>query len=179
MTPDGNMTLVNRGLARRFGRTVDALTNTSTYDLVAKEVANRRRQLVKRVLDSGEPLTLEDEGSGYHIENRIYPIKNETNTITHLAVFGRDITDRKLAEEALREREERLRILFEQAADAIFVSDLDGNLVQVNKRARAGPSDSLKGSDAMSAPASRIQHGSVRDSPARRRLFAANLRWPH
>jgi PAS domain S-box-containing protein len=47
----------------------------------------------------------------------------------------RDITRRQEAERALRESEERLRILFDQAADAIYVYRPDGSLVQVNQEA--------------------------------------------
>ncbi len=38
----------------------------------------------------------------------------------------RDISTRKQAEEQLRETNERLHILFDQAADAIYVSDSEG-----------------------------------------------------
>ena len=51
------------------------------------------------------------------------------------AVMFMDITQRKKAEEAQRESEERLKVLFDQAADAIYVCRLDGRLIQVNRQA--------------------------------------------
>ena len=47
----------------------------------------------------------------------------------------RDITKRKSAEEALKKSEDRLHSMVEQAADAIFVHDLKGGIVDVNLRA--------------------------------------------
>jgi len=46
-----------------------------------------------------------------------------------------DITDHKLAAEALRESEARFRQVFEHSPDAIFVEDLDGNVLDVNPAA--------------------------------------------
>jgi PAS domain S-box-containing protein len=45
-----------------------------------------------------------------------------------------DITGRKQAELALRESEEKYRTLIDQAAEMLFFHDLDGNLVDVNRR---------------------------------------------
>lgn len=49
--------------------------------------------------------------------------------------FQQEITRRRKAEEALQEREEQYRMLFEQAADGIFVANMHGRCIEVNTRA--------------------------------------------
>jgi PAS domain S-box-containing protein len=50
------------------------------------------------------------------------------------AIMGnyRDITERKRAQERLQQREERYRVLVEQALDGIFLTDVEGRFVEVN-----------------------------------------------
>ncbi len=51
-------------------------------------------------------------------------------------VYGtRDITDRKIAEDAFKSSEERLKILFELAPDAYYLTDLDGTILDGNRAA--------------------------------------------
>ncbi|MHC4584307.1 MAG: PAS domain S-box protein [Planctomycetota bacterium] len=52
-----------------------------------------------------------------------------------LAVAFENITEHRKAEEALRQSEQRLKILFEYAPDAICLNDLKGNIVDGNKAA--------------------------------------------
>ena len=47
----------------------------------------------------------------------------------------RDVSERQRAAEALRQSEERFRLLVDQAADAFIVHDFEGKILEVNQRA--------------------------------------------
>jgi len=52
---------------------------------------------------------------------------------SNLQITVQDITERKKAEEELRDSEERLKILFDYAPDAYYINDLKGNFIDGNK----------------------------------------------
>ena len=52
-----------------------------------------------------------------------------------VSLIENQLAERKESEEVLRESEERFRSLVEQAADAFYIIDLDGRIVDVNRQA--------------------------------------------
>ena len=63
------------------------------------------------------------------------PIRDARGNVTGAIESLQDITERKRTEEALRESEEKYRVLFETAKDAIFLSDETGRFIDVNSAA--------------------------------------------
>ena len=55
--------------------------------------------------------------------------------LSNFRITVQDITERKKAEEELRDSEERLKILFDYAPDAYYISDIKGKFIDGNKAA--------------------------------------------
>jgi PAS domain S-box-containing protein len=75
------------------------------------------------------------DGTSFPVEYITAPMRNDRNEIVAAVVTFRDITERKQAEEALRESEARYRELFENSHEAIYVHDLSGRYLSVNRAA--------------------------------------------
>lgn len=91
-----------------------------------------------RVMNGGQFKT--ERRTGHKNEDRIdeimfRPIRNPEDEIIGMIVVQRDITDRKKAEETLRNSEEKFRMLLELATDAFFQGDKNGNFITVNNKA--------------------------------------------
>ncbi len=92
----------------------------------------------ERCVKSGEPYDLEfpfttADGRRLHIRTTAYAVRDAGEVVK---VVGNiiDITDRKQAEEELRESEELYRNLIEASPDAIFVNDFEGNVLALSER---------------------------------------------
>jgi PAS domain S-box-containing protein len=68
------------------------------------------------------------DGQVRWIRNMLFPVRDESGRTARLVGVARDITDRHLAQEELRLREERFRLLIEHAPDLIHVIDDQGRL---------------------------------------------------
>src|SRR5919199_376090 len=67
------------------------------------------------------------------IDFSIKPIFDESGNVDFLIVEGRDISDRKKAEEALIQAEQKYRSIFENAQEGIFQTTLDGHYFSANQ----------------------------------------------
>ena len=123
----------NEGLARMAGYDLAEIIGMPVIDLVAEEA---RDQIVQDVQAGGErtyeTLGVRKDGTTYHMEVVLKTHEYQGRAVQIAAV--RDISDRKQAEEALRDSEARYRALVEASPDGILLTDLDANIITVNKQ---------------------------------------------
>jgi PAS domain S-box-containing protein len=97
----GKVLAANESLASRFHKKVKDLVGTVIDVLLPPEVLKKRREQVDQVAMTGQPVKFEDFRSGIWLENTFYPIADSNDQVYGIAVFSRDITERKIAEETL------------------------------------------------------------------------------
>jgi two-component system cell cycle sensor histidine kinase/response regulator CckA len=129
----GVILAVNETGARAWGRSVEQLAGACAYDFMSPAVAESRRAHFARCIQSGQPLHFEDEHRGIWFDTVAYPIRDSRGEVKQMAVFARDVTERKRADEALRESEARFRSTFEDAPIGIALVSMDYRFLQVNR----------------------------------------------
>jgi PAS domain S-box-containing protein len=129
----GNILDCNEAGARIYGYKKEEIIGKNIRDLVPEDFARTLPGVID--FDSGgvyeERRSKRKDGSIFpsEIATRLCTVRGERRLLAYL----RDITEHKLAEEALRESEERWRTYIEQASDLIFTLDPSGRITSVNR----------------------------------------------
>ena len=108
---DGIIIAANNATEARFGKSVESLIGTNTFDLTAPEVSAERRVWFRQLIEIKKPVMFVDQRLGRDIENHVYPILNESGEVRQVAMIGKDITERRHFEEALHQANRKLNIL--------------------------------------------------------------------
>lgn len=135
LTQDSTVIYANPSTERVTGYRPEEFVGTKTCNLVCAEDWKHVEwnNLLTRPGDSTAfMLRIRHKNGSWHwIEGTFTNLLNEP-TVGALMGNYRDITERKEAEEHLHQSEERYRVLVEQATDGIFLTDCEGNFVDVN-----------------------------------------------
>jgi diguanylate cyclase (GGDEF)-like protein/PAS domain S-box-containing protein len=134
----GNYISANHAVERIFGYTREEVLKLNMSDIAAPEYLERVREKLSSKLSGAAKQTfyeldcLRKDGSRVTVELNSTVI-SENGTAVAVQGIARDVTERKLAEEALRESEVKYRDLFENANDLIYTHDLSGNFTSLNR----------------------------------------------
>ena len=140
LDPSGDVIFVNNTPLTVGGIKLEDIRGKKFFDAFWWTHSDEVREMIKRDIEqcaSGESIVHDvpiqtADGSLMWIEFSMHPIHDEYGVVQYLIPEGRDITTKKLAEEALRESEEKFRLISEQSLLAIGIIQ-DGHIIYANE----------------------------------------------
>ncbi len=133
---DGIITSWNKGAERIYGYSAEEVVGKSVSVLSPPERVDEIPQILERLgcgerIEHFETTQLTKSRKRIHISLTVSPIQ-EAGRIVGASVVGRNITERKRAEEALAVSEARYRSLFDGVVHGIYRETVDGGFLEVN-----------------------------------------------
>ncbi len=138
---EGKIVAANPKAVRLSGYSKEGLIGRSFLDAAAPEERRRAAEVFQaflrgEVIEPYERVGRRKDGTELIIEINASLVRDRAGRPRYVQSVVRDITERKQAEAALRESEERFRTLVENAPEAIVVLDTDkGYFIQANENA--------------------------------------------
>jgi PAS domain S-box-containing protein len=140
LDPEGKVLAINKIAAERLGKTVHEIVGKSIFDSMSGDVNESRRERFVEAIQSRLPLRFEDQTGGKFYDNNLYPILDAEGKVAQVAVYGRDITDYRLAVATLEQRtndlaesEEKYRTLVENIPIVVYRMAPGGAILFVNQ----------------------------------------------
>jgi len=135
---EGEVKYCNKQYADMFGYSLEEMRKQTIRSIVHPDDRERVLKYHKsRIQDKKVPSRYEckgikKDGSIIFIEVHADAITDNGNIIGTRSYIW-DITERRKVQEAVQASEEKFKTLFNSAGDAIFITDLEGNILEVNQ----------------------------------------------
>ena len=129
--PDTTLTYVNDAYCRYFGKSRNELIGTEFTELIPEPVRSGAKDRIQSLVRDPRTETAEHmvdlpDGSIRWQQWVNHPIPGANGTILEFQAIGRDITERKLAERALLESNERNQAILRALPDLMFLQNKEG-----------------------------------------------------
>ena len=137
----GTIIDVNKSALRMGGQSRDEIIGRDGASFVQPKDRNLAMAAIQQALEQGHSTKMVEytlsvaDGGELDVELSIAAMHDATGKPAGLIGVVRDITERKKVQAALRDSEEKLRLTFESIRDSVTITDLDGNIVDVNQGA--------------------------------------------
>ncbi|UCF84459.1 MAG: PAS domain S-box protein [Desulfobacteraceae bacterium] len=123
----GRILALNQAAVHRFGKKRDELMGMNLYELLPPRSAKQLKLGVDKVIDSRKPVSFEYRCVGHIFDKTLYPVLDRKRKVVGTAVYARDITRHRLAEN-------QFRLLVETMSDGLVVTDKDGIITYANRK---------------------------------------------
>ncbi|MGO9621546.1 MAG: PAS domain-containing protein [Desulfobaccales bacterium] len=123
----------NQTAAQRLGKRLDELIGVRLYDLFSRDLAKRRRAYFDEAIRTGQPVQFEDIREGIYFYIYAHPVLDAAGKVSRLAILGIDITERKRAENSIKENLRLRQQILDTIPSPIFYKGIDGRYQGVNQ----------------------------------------------
>lgn len=134
--PDFHILDINPRFSELFGYSLDEIKGKQLGKIIVPEDKKEESEFLGRKSKEEhvyhDTVRMRKDGSLVPVSISVSPIIVENQLVGYIGLY-KDITDKKHAEESLRESEENYRNLFENARDVIITFDSRGNITSINK----------------------------------------------
>jgi len=129
----------NENYARDLKIKSEEIKGKTDYEFYPKKLAEKYRADDKRIIASGKTEDIEEkyiqDGQEIWVHTSKTPLKDKKGNVTGILGIFWDITERKRAEEALRNSEEKFRSFLDNLGDVAYETDSHGIITYANKAA--------------------------------------------
>ncbi|HEX8144702.1 MAG TPA: PAS domain S-box protein [Pyrinomonadaceae bacterium] len=137
-TLEGIITSWNKGAERIFGYTAEEVIGKPVTILIPADHQDEEPAILARLragkrIEHYETVRVRKDGTFVDISLTVSPIRSPDGRIIGASKIARDISERKRAEEALRQREEELTDFIENSAVGLHWVGPDGTILWANK----------------------------------------------
>jgi PAS domain S-box-containing protein len=136
---EGRYLVINRWYENLLKLREQDIRGKTPHEILPRDVADQFVAAHQRVVQRQAVQTFEQhirsDGGGITVLSTQFPIRDRSGQMIALGGVSIDITDRKKAEQALRESEQRFRAIFDSAYEFVGLLDTDGTLIEINQTA--------------------------------------------
>src|SRR4030043_734739 len=132
MDREGTILMANKNAARLYGVPMERLPRRSIYDFIPSDRVESVKGKVITVLETQKPVRFEGKLEEKVFENSLYPVLGDGSEVQRIAIYGRDITERKGLTAILKQTEEKYKNIYENAMEGIFQIGPDGRFIRAN-----------------------------------------------
>ena len=127
----GIITDWNKGAEQLYGYSASEAIGKPVSFLIPADRSDDSLEIMRKLKDREavrhyETVRQKKDGTRLEVLLTVSPIIDSQGRMIGISAIARDITERKRAEEALRESEDKLRLLLDSTAEAIYGIDLEG-----------------------------------------------------
>ncbi|MBC7237698.1 MAG: PAS domain-containing protein, partial [Chloroflexi bacterium] len=133
--PNSNIIAANTAAARGFGVELDEFIGHNLREFSPPDVGARRREWLRLAVSTKQPVRFQDERAGRFFDSTFYPILDVDGQVRQIAVYARDITAQRRAEEARRQSAQTAQAILDAIPDVALLMKPDSTIIAMNRAA--------------------------------------------